>query len=162
MIRLLLFAALLALAGCGVYSFTGSSTAASTATVMLFENKAARINPSLSQDFTERLQNKLRVDTRLRVVKDTGELVFSGFITDYSFAPAAVSSDTKASLTRLTITLDFRFQNRLDSAKSFQRSISNYADFEASLSIPAVEADISSQVIEKLVQDIFNQTVTDW
>ena len=52
---------------CGIYSFTGASipTEAKTISVQYFNNKAATIQPTLSQVFTERLKDIFVENTNL-------------------------------------------------------------------------------------------------
>ena len=56
---LLLLSVTLLLASCGIYSFTGASIppGAKTVSVQYFPNKAATIQPNLSQVFTEKLKD---------------------------------------------------------------------------------------------------------
>ena len=52
---------------CGIYSFTGTSIQpdVKTITIPYIENKAIRVNPSLSNDITEALQDKFSKLTSL-------------------------------------------------------------------------------------------------
>jgi hypothetical protein len=42
------------------------------------------------------------------------------------------------------------------------QSFSAYEDFDATLSLDAVEAGLCETIIDKLVEDIFNATVAQW
>ena len=57
----------ISLTSCGIYSFTGASipTEAKTISVDYFSNKAATVQPSLSQVFTERLKDMFLEQTNL-------------------------------------------------------------------------------------------------
>ena len=55
------------------------------------------------------------------------------------------------------------FINRKHSEEEFQnKTFSAYEDFDATLSLDAVEAGLCESIIEKLVEDIFNATVAQW
>ena len=69
------------------YSFTGASIAPSvkTFTVDYFANRAKLVNPTLSQQFTDGLQEKLSKQTSLNQITEGGDLEFSGQMTDDRF-----------------------------------------------------------------------------
>ena len=73
---LLLLAAALTLAACGIYSFTGTSIQpdVNTVTINYFEYRAEKVNPSLSNDLTEALRTRFRRSTRLEQVEQDGDL----------------------------------------------------------------------------------------
>ena len=70
---------------CGIYSFTGASipSEAKTISVNYFSNKAATVQPSLSQVFTEKLKDIFLEQTNLNLIENEGDLSFSGYISKY-------------------------------------------------------------------------------
>ena len=80
---------------CGIYSFTGASIPPNTKTVSVqyFPNKAANIQPSLSQIFTEKLKDAFVEQTNLILSDYDGDLAFSGYISKYQIKPIAISSN---------------------------------------------------------------------
>jgi hypothetical protein len=55
------------------------------------------------------------------------------------------------------------FVNRKHPEDGFEdKSFSSYADFDATQSLDAVESSLCEEIIEKLVEDIFNSTVANW
>jgi len=42
------------------------------------------------------------------------------------------------------------------------KTFSAYEDFDATMSLDAVEAGLCETIIEKIVEDIFNATVAQW
>ena len=70
---------------CGVYSFTGASipTEAKTISVQYISNKAAIVQPSLSQVITDGLIDAFTGQTNLEITENEGDLSFSGYITKY-------------------------------------------------------------------------------
>ena len=73
------------LSSCGFYSFTGASISSDVKTVAVqyFPNRAATIQPTLSQVFTERLKDYFLEQTNLRLKTDAGDLNFSGEFVKY-------------------------------------------------------------------------------
>ena len=160
-----LISAIALVAGCGIYSFTGTSIQpdVKTITIPYVEYRALRVNPSLSNDLTEALKEKFRKLTRLEEVDVDGDLEVICEVTGYDTKATAVTADELASQTRLTVTVKVDFINRKHSEEEFQnKTFSAYEDFDATLSLDAVEAGLCESIIEKLVEDIFNATVAQW
>ena len=149
---------------CGIYSFTGTSIQAdvNTITIPYVEYKALRVNPSLSNDMTEALQDKFRKLTRLEQVDVDGDLELVCEITGYDVKATAVTADEQATQNRLTVTVKVEFTNRKYPEDDVSKSFSAYEDFDATLSLDAVEGTLCETIIEKLVEDIFNATVAQW
>ena len=59
----------LCLAGCGIYSFSGTSIAPDVKSISVYtiENRAMKVNPSLSNTLTNALQDKYRRLTNLEM-----------------------------------------------------------------------------------------------
>ena len=150
---------------CGIYSFTGTSIQAdvNTITIPYVEYKALRVNPSLSNDLTEALQEKFRKLTRLEQVDVDGDLELICEITGYDVKATAITADEQAAQNRLTVTVKIDFTNRKYPEDDVNnKTFSAYEDFDATLSLDAVEAGLCETIIEKLVEDIFNATVAQW
>ena len=133
-----------------------------TITIPYVEYKALRVNPSLSNDMTEALQDKFRKLTRLEQVDVDGDLELVCEITGYDVKATAVTADEQAAQNRLTVTVKVEFTNRKYPEDDVSKSFSAYEDFDATLSLDAVEGTLCETIIEKLVEDIFNATVAQW
>jgi hypothetical protein len=162
-------ASILALAAlvvsCGIYSFTGTSIQpdVNTITIPYVEYKALRVNPSLSGEMTEALQEKFRKLTRLEQVDMDGDLELVCEITGYDVKAVAVTADEQAAQNRLTVTVKIDFSNKKYPEDDVtNKTFSAYEDFDSTLSLDAVEGDLCVTIIEKLVEDIFNATVAQW
>ena len=59
---LIILSAALCMAGCGIYSFTGTSIDPDVHTICIptFEYKAMRVNPSLANDLSEEIRTRFR------------------------------------------------------------------------------------------------------
>ena len=159
-----ILAVTLAVVSCGIYSFTGTSIQpdVNTITIPYVENKAVRINPSLSNDLTEALQEKFRKLTRLEQVDVDGDLELVCEITGYDVKATAITAEEQAAQNRLTVQVKVEFSNRKYPEDDVSSSFSAYEDFDATMSLDAVEGGLCETIIEKLVEDIFNATVAQW
>ncbi len=160
-----ILAAALLVSACGIYSFSGTSIQNDVETVAIdfFEYRAEKVNPSLSSDLTEALRTRFRRMTRLEQVEQDGDLEISGEITGYDVRPASVSADEIATQNRLTVSVRVTFTNRKYPEDDFEgKSFSAYADYDSNNSLDAVESSLCSEIIDKLIEDIFNATVAQW
>ena len=150
---------------CGIYSFTGTSIQPDVKTVSIpyFEYKALKVNPSLSNQITEALQQKFIRLTRLELIDDEGDLEIIGSVTGYDVKATAINASEQAAQNRLTVTVKINFVNRKYPEESFDnKSFSAFADFDAMQQLDAVEATLCEEIVEKLCEDIFNGTVANW
>ena len=142
------------LTSCGIYSFSGTSIQADvkTITIPYVEYKALRVNPSLSNNMTEALQEKFR---------KLLELVCE--ITGYDVKATAITADEQAAQNRLTVTVKVDFTNNKYPEDNLEnKSFSAYEDFDSTLSLDAVQDGLCETIVEKIVEDIFNATVAQW
>lgn len=154
-----------ALCSCGIYSFSGTSIQPDVNTVTLnyFENRAPKVNPALSNDLTEALRTQFRRMTRLEQVEMDGDLEITGTITGYDVQATAITANEMAAKNRLTVTVSVSFQNRKYPEDDFEnKSFSAYSDYDSENSLDAVESTLCAEIIDKIIEDIFNATVAQW
>lgn len=161
---LAILAAALCLNACGIYSFSGTSIQpdVNTITINLFEYRAMRVNPSLSNELTEAIRSQFRRMTRLEQVDMDGDMELSGEVTGYDISAAAVTADEVAARNKLTVTVKVTFTDKKHPEEDFDKSFSAYAEYDSTNSIDAVESSLCAEIIEKLVEDIFNAAVAQW
>lgn len=149
---------------CGIYSLTGASIPADvkTAAVPFFQNRATVVQPMLSRELTEKLKDKIQSQTDLKLVNESGDVLFEGEITNYSVTPAAITGENVAAKNRLTITLKVKFTNTKDSKLDFDTSFSRFADYDSNASLDAVETDLINEIGDLLVDDVFNRAFVNW
>ncbi len=154
------------LGGCSIvkYSFSGTSIQpdVKTVTINFFEYKALKVNPTLSNDLTEAMKDKFRKLTKLEQVDIDGDLEISGTVTGYDVRAAAVTANEVAAMNRLTVTASLKFTNRKYPEEDFEKSFSAYSDYDSTNSLDAVEASLCEEIVEKLVEDMFNASVAQW
>ena len=161
---LLFLAVLLSVVSCGIYSFTGTNIQpdVKTITIPFVEYKALRVNPSLSNELTEALQEKFRKLTSLEQVDEDGDLELVCEVTGYEVKAMAITAGEVAAQNRLTVTVKIEFTSRKYPEDDVSQSFSAYEDFDSSNSLDAVEGTLCTSIIDKLVEDIFNATVAQW
>ena len=146
------------------YSFTGASVSPDmkTFSVQFFPNQAPLFQPTLSTVFTEGLKDRMTSQTSLELVNSSGDLNFEGEITNYQTNPVAIQGNETAAQSRLTIAVHVKFTNAKDSKLNFDRTFTQFADYESNKSLSEIEGDKIQEIVEKLTEDIFNAALSNW
>lgn len=164
--NLLVCLGLLIATACSIsYKFNGASidyTKVKTITISDFTNQASYVNPTLAPEFTESLKDIYIRQTRLEQVTSNGDLALEGEVTGYDFTPMAVKEDALASQTRLTITVRVRYMNNTNPDEDFEQSFSAYREFDSNLMLQQVESSLCAEIIEEIVDQVYNATVANW
>lgn len=165
--RLLLLLVLLVPAGgCSIsYKFNGAALDYSvykTINVGNFPIRAALVYAPLQPLFENQLMDYITRNTRLQIVDGQSDLSLDGEITGYTLTPQAVTEDAYASQTRLTITVRIRYTNSKEEGKDVDQSFSAYRDFPASQMIDEVQDQLCQEIVNDLIDLIFNATFGDW
>src|SRR4029079_19674946 len=90
----LILVSLACLSGCGLYSFSGASTAAKNISIEPFFNNTDLAPANISQTFTNKLKDYYQRNSSLKVVPENGELQVNGVITEYRINPIAPVAST--------------------------------------------------------------------
>ena len=164
--NLLVCLCLLIATACSIsYKFNGASidyTKVKPITISDFTNQASYVNPTLAPEFTEELKDIYIRQTRLEQVTSNGDLALEGEVTGYDFTPMAVKEDALASQTRLTITVRVRYMNNTNPDEDFEQSFSAYREFDSNLMVQQVESSLCAEIIEEIVDQVYNATVANW
>jgi hypothetical protein len=147
------------------YKFNGSSidyTKTRTIAISDFPNTAELVYPPLSQEFSEALRDSYSKQTRLQLLKKSGDLNIEGEIVGYQLTPLAISADSYASQTKLTLTIKVRFSNTKNPEEDFEKSYSSFQTFDSSKLLTEVQDVLIKQMISDIVDNIYNDTVAKW
>lgn len=153
------------------YTFTGSSLKdEKTVQINEFPNNAPLTNPTLSQQFSTDIQNRFLQRTTLKGTKENPDILIEGEITDYTITPTTISSTTQntaagviqESQNKLTITVKVHYENKLHPDLSFDRTYSDEAVFNSSLSLNAIETSQVKIATDRIINKIFNDIVANW
>jgi hypothetical protein len=133
-----------------------------TVSVQYFPNRAPLINPTLSQTFTEKLKDRITNESRLILRTGTGDVDFSGEITNYDVRPMAIQADAVSAETRLTMTVKVKYRNLKNSKDTWEQTFSAYEDFSSEKNINEIENELVTIIVDKLTENIFNQAFSNW
>lgn len=163
---LILLSSIFLFYGCRLsVSLTGGSVdpRAKTIYIATFPNSASLVNPSLSQEFTMALRNKIQGQTPLSVVNNgAADYSMEGEITGYSITPQAIQQNEVAAKNRLTITVRVSFVNNFDETQNFEQTFSRYADYLSTENFSSVEPNLVADINDVLTNDIFEKAFVNW
>ena len=147
------------------YKFNGASidySTTKTISIADFPNMAALVYPPLSNNLSDGIRDLFQRQTRLEQVRRGGNLEIEGEITGYALTPMAVSADSYASETKLTITVKVRFTNNVAPEESFERTYSAFQVFDATKLLTDVQEELCNTMVAEIAENIYNETVARW
>lgn len=162
----LLTMAALVMVSCSVsYKFNGSSidyTKTKTIQIADFPIRSSYVWGPMGPMFNNKLKDEFASHTKLIQVKRGGDLKIEGEITQYSQRNKSVSADGHSAQTELTMTVNVRFTNNAKHEEDFERQFSASQSYENTRSLSSVQEELVTQMVEDIVDQIFNATVANW
>ena len=163
----------LGLSACSVkYSFTGTNInyeLVKTFSVENFFNDSGSGPANMEQRFTEALKEYYQRNTQLELVRNNGDLQFSGSIVRYSLSPQAVVSSgdpnlpDRAGQMRLTIAVEVEYVNLSNEEENKKQTFTFFQDYDPrTTTLLDVESQLVEDIFETIIQDIFTATVANW
>ena len=164
--KYLLLLSVIVLTACSVsYKFNGASidyTKTKTIQIVDFPIRSNYVWGPMGPMYNNALKDEYANHTKLIQVKRNGDLKLEGEITQYSQRNKAVSSEGHSNMTELSITVNVRFTNNVNHNEDFERQFTSSKSYETTLSLNSVQEQLVRQMVEDLVDQIFNATVANW
>ncbi len=168
--RKIIFILTVMIAFSSCYTFKGASIPPEmkTINIQLFENNAALVVPTLSNDFTEALRLLVRNQSKLTIIQQQeADAIIKGNITGYDIKPISIQDNTRpvAGANRLTITVNVEYINNIKDhdKESFKESFTAFTDFTlAGQSLQSIQDRLIKEVNVKLTENIFNRAFAQW
>jgi hypothetical protein len=60
------------------------------------------------------------------------------------------------------VTVHVRFTNEIEPEYNFESNFTRYADYDSNLDLVQVEQELVEEIVELLIDDIFNKAVVNW
>jgi len=153
------------LGACSIsYKFEGGSInydKTQTIHISEFPNRTPNY-PLLTQVFDIALRKRFIEQTRLKEISSNADIEIEGEITNYQLTPQAVRDSDYASKTRLTISIRVHYINNKEANKDMDQTFSAFRDFDSSSPLESVEDQLVKEIIEEVVDLIYNATVANW
>lgn len=147
------------------YKFNGASIDYSkTKTIQIadFPIRASYVWGPMAPMFNNQLKDQFASHTKLIQVKCNGDLKIEGEITQYSQRNKSVSSEGYSAQVELSMTVNVRFTNNVNHAEDFERQFTATSSYETTQSLNSVQEELVTQMVDELVDQIFNAAVANW
>jgi len=147
------------------YTFNGASidyAKTKSISIVDFNNVAELVHPPLAQEFSEKLRDKYAKQTRLQLLKNNGDLHLEGEIVGYDLTPMAIGQDSYSAETKLTVTINVRFTNNVNSEDDFEKKYSAFQSFDSNKMLTDVQDELLAIMMEDIIDNIYNDTVAKW
>ena len=156
----------LAVVSCSVsYKFNMSSidySKVKTIQIADFPIRSSYVWGPMGPMFNNKLKEQYADHTKLSQVKRNGDLKIEGEITNYSQRNKSVSAEGYSAQTELSITVNVRFTNNTNHQEDFEQQFTATASYETTQSLAAVQEQLVTEMIDDIVDQIFNATVANW
>ena len=133
-----------------------------TITLETFANRASYQWGPMASMFNNSLSDIYARQTKLRQVKRDGDLQISGEITSYDQTNKSISADGYSSMVQLKMSVKVKFTNTKSREEDFERTFSASREYDSSQQLSAVQEELVQQMIDDIVDQIFNATVANW
>ena len=157
---------LILFSGCSIsYKFNGANINYQTThsiSIADFPNNAPMVNPTLSNTLSENIRSLFQRQTRLQILRKGGDLELEGEIIGYDITQGAISVNSYASESKLTIRVQVHFTNNINPEESFDRVYSAYQTFDASRLLTDVQDELCETIVKDIAESIYNDTVAKW
>jgi len=157
---------ILTLTACSIsYKFTGTSidyTKTKTISLDKFPIRANYVWSPMESMFYNSISDVYAQKTKLKVLKRGGDLHLSGEIVEYSQTNKSISSDGYSAQVQLKISVNVRFVNNIKHDEDFEKRFSATAEYDSSQQLAAVQEQLVQEMIDDIVDQIFNATVANW
>ena len=132
-------------------------------TIETFANRAAYQWAPMAPMFNNSLSDIFNKQTKLKQVKRDGDLHISGEITSYDQTNKSISADGYSSMVQLRMTVKAKFTNNKDHKYDFDnKNFSSTREYDSSQQLSAVQEELVQQMVDDIVDQIFNATVANW
>jgi len=150
--------------GCS-YSFTGSSVPSHLKSIYIpfCNDRSGSGEPTMADDFTNTLIEQFISDNSLAVAENKdADALLDCTINSISDAPAIIEGGENVSARRITISARVIYKDFVQKKTVFDKSFSNYGDYENSGDVFSNRKEAIQIAIDKITEDILLGVVSDW
>jgi hypothetical protein len=157
------FSFFIVLSGC-TYSFKGGSVPPhlKTVAIPIVEDQSGYGDPTLRDLFTQKLVELFTNDNTLQLTdRNTADSMLEGVVTDVKDAPEVLQGGDQVTLRKITVTVRMTFQDLKLRKKVWEKSFTNWGTYPSGGGLTQRNDGVQTAV-EKLTEDILNDTVAGW
>lgn len=162
--RYFALALLISILGSACYTFSGISISENVKTfyVIRFKDNAPNAPPTLAQTLTFALDQKIRTEARLVENQITPDIEFIGTLVDFRVTSEAPRANETTALNRLTVTTAIEYVNNVETDKGWKKNFSHFFDFPSTQDLSSVQEAALQEIVDQIMEYIFNEAFADW
>ncbi len=148
----------------GCYTFTGIAVnpEAETFYVLPFSSQTTDAPPALSDIFTQKMSDKVRDNTPLKLSETDPDMAIKGVVTTYRVTSEAPQAGELTALNRLNVSVKITIEDSTSEEGPRTFTASWAVDFPGDVNLLDVQDQLIEEVTEQLVEDVFNRIFTSW
>jgi len=152
-----------ACAGCGIYSFSGSSLPAylKTVDIPLFVNQS--LQPEAAEEITRRLTAEVLRSNLLKIVSGSGDATLRGLVRSYEhqerFIDIRQARDASVTEYEVRIVVAVEFIDNRKSEPIYQGTVTGLGTYDPST---GKEEDARSRAVADIVEQVMQNSVQGW
>lgn len=149
---------------CKFYSFTGADVHPDleTFTVSRIVNQSSTVNPDLAINLQDGLVTRLNRQTSLQELPRNGGLVYDIIVESYTIQPTSISSGAVAAESQFRVGIKCTFTNSKEEKNNFEMAFSATRNFPSTTTFQDAEQQFLGEIIDELVDKIFNESLANW
>lgn len=157
---------LVGVAGSGCYSFKGFSIDPNIETFRVdnfqLSPSASIAPPTMGIEFAQKLSDKIRGETRLKLNTQAPDIIFEGKITGFSVRTVAPQPGEVAGANQLQITVEVDYTDTKNDVNNWKQSWTQQSEFPAEQDLLTVQNSLIDEISKRLLEDIFNKSFNNW
>lgn len=157
---------LLLLTGCFHYSFTGTSIPSDVHSIYIpfFPDKSSSglgdLGNMLNRSLVDRFVNQSRL--HLSNTASNADIVLKGVITSYHNGPFSIGGNQKASLNRVTISVDASFKYKTSNKPLWNKTFTGYGNYDPNKDPINGEKTAAQKAMTQIAKNMFDESVGQW
>ena len=148
----------------GCYSFKGGSVPAGLKTIAipLVQDQSGYGDPTLRDMLTQKIIDAFTNDNTLQITnRNIADAMLESVITSVKDVPSAVEGGEKVTTRRITVTVHVTFEDLKQRKKLWEKDFSNWGDYPSGGG-PTERNQGVTDAVQKITEDILNETVAGW
>lgn len=162
----LLLSLSVAISGCFSYSFTGTSIPEGVNTIYIpfFADQSSSGIGDLSDQLYQALVDRFVNQTKLRLAnnRSDADAILEGQIVSYTNQPSSVTGAEEVDLNEVTIGVRANYQYASKDEQEWNKQFSGRGTYNPNQDPIQGEQEAASEALEQVVNNMFNDAVSDW
>ncbi len=134
----------------------------STYFIKTFTTTATSAPPTLGQQFSEELKDKIQRESRLTYADVNPDIEFEGTLQSFNISAVAPQNGEITQFSRLTIVVRVQYYDNQDEDENWEQNFSFFLDYDASQNLLDIQDDLVDEIFAQLLQDVFNKAFSSW